>query len=224
LRILLRLFHACAGFQQSIANLAFVPISQASKHRMNEENAMRIPGSNNDRQQSVAGHGPRQPERGVAKRNDHENAVKKTFISGALALLVLAYPAHASAQQPASADKAEQSHEQTAEASFMAENQAAMRKMMMDMAVKPSGNIDADFTAMMIPHHQGAVDMAEAELRYGHNKDLRRIARSIIAGQRQQIDAMKAALGRPLSEATSSATQSGHASRDGAPSAPNAAR
>jgi hypothetical protein len=191
---------------------------------MNKENVMRTPASNNHRQQSGAGHGPRQPEHGVAKRNDRENAVKKTFISSALALLVLAYPAHASAQQAASADKAEQSHEQTAEASFMAENQAAMRKMMMDMAVKPSGNIDADFTAMMIPHHQGAVDMAEAELRYGHNKDLRRIARKIIAEQRQQIDAMKAALGRPLSEATSSVTQSGHASRDGAPSAPNATR
>jgi uncharacterized protein (DUF305 family) len=185
---------------------------------------MRIPGSNNHRQQSVAGQGPRQPERDVQKRNDHQYAMKKTFISGALALLVLAYPARASAQQAASADKAEQSHEQTAEATFMAENQAAMSKMMMDMAVKSSGNVDADFTAMMIAHHQGAVDMAEAELHYGHNRKLRRIARNIIAMQRQQIGAMKAALGQPLSEATSSATQSGHASRDGARSARNAAR
>jgi hypothetical protein len=48
--------------------------------------------------------------------------MKKTFISGALALLVLACPTHASARQPASADKAERSHEQIAEASFMAEN------------------------------------------------------------------------------------------------------
>jgi uncharacterized protein (DUF305 family) len=186
---------------------------------MNEENVMRMPGSNNHRQQSVTGQGLRQPKRGVQKCNDHEYAMKKTFISGALALLVLAFPAHASAQQAASADKAEQ-----AEASFMAENQAAMNKMMMDMAVKPSGNVDADFTAMMIPHHQGAIDMAEAELHYGHNRKLRRIARNIIAGQRQQIGAMKAALGQPLSEATSSATQSGHASRDGARSARNAAR
>jgi uncharacterized protein (DUF305 family) len=65
--------------------------------------------------------------------------------------------------------------------------------------------------------------MAEAELHYGHNRKLRRIARNIIAGQRQQIGAMKAALGQPLSEATSSATQSGHASRDGVRSARNAA-
>jgi uncharacterized protein (DUF305 family) len=77
---------------------------------------------------------------------------------------------------------------------------------------------------MMIPHHQGAVDMAEAELHYGHNEKLRRIARNIIAGQRRQIGAMKAALGRPLSEGTSSAMQSGHASQDGARPARNAAR
>jgi uncharacterized protein (DUF305 family) len=77
---------------------------------------------------------------------------------------------------------------------------------------------------MMIPHHQGAVDMAEAELHYGHNEKLRRIARNIIAGQRRQIGAMKAALGRPLSEGTSSAMQSGRASQDGARPARNAAR
>ncbi len=149
---------------------------------------------------------------------------KKTFISGAFALLVLAHPAHAWAQQAASADNAGRSPQQTAEASFMAENQAAMSKMMKDMAVKPSGDVDADFTAMMIPHHQGAIEMAVAELRYGHNTKLRQIARNIIAGQTQQIPAMKAALGQPLSEATSPATQSGHASQDGARSERNTAR
>src|SRR5712671_6064413 len=192
---------------------------------MNEENVMRMLGHNNHRQQSVAGEGPRHPERGVQKRNGREYAMKKTFISGALGLLVLAYPAHASAQQATAADKAGQSHQQTAEASFMAENKAAMNKMMMDMAVKPSGNVDADFTAMMIPHHQGAVDMAEAELHYGHNRKLRRIARNIVAGQRRQIGAMRAALGQPLSEATSSAVPSGQSSSqtDGR-SAPNTAR
>jgi Domain of unknown function (DUF305) len=176
---------------------------------MNEENVMRM----------------RQPKRGVQTRNDHEYAMKKTFIGGALALLVLAYPGHASAQQASAvASPAKVQHKQTAEASFMAENQAAMSKMMMDMAVKPSGNVDADFTAMMIPHHQGAVDMAEAELHYGHNRKLRRIARNIIAGQRQQIGAMRAALGQPLSEVTSSAAQSGQDSQVGARSARNTAR
>ncbi|MDB5832919.1 MAG: hypothetical protein JWR14_2749 [Caballeronia sp.] len=44
------------------------------------------------------------------------------------------------------------------------------------MLIKPSGDIDRDFTVMMIPHHQGAIDMAQAELRDGHNEQLRRIA------------------------------------------------
>ncbi|WP_247416459.1 DUF305 domain-containing protein [Bradyrhizobium sp. 159] len=148
-----------------------------------------------------------------------KSAMKKTFISGALALLVLAYPAYALAQQPpaaASAAKTEQSTKQTAEASFMAKNQAAMSKMMKDMAAKPTGNVDADFIAMMIPHHQGAVDMAEAELQYGHNKKLRAISRNIIAMQRKQIGAMRAALDQPVSVANSSAAQSGHASQNGA--------
>jgi hypothetical protein len=132
------------------------------------------------------------------------------LIGGALAVLVLACPAYASAQQAASISK-------TAEASFMAENQVAMSKMMKDMAVKPSGNIDADFTAMMIPHHQGAVEMAEAELQYGHNTKLRQIARNIIAGQTQQIGALKAALRQPLGE-------SGDASQGDARPGRNAAR
>jgi hypothetical protein len=211
---------------ESIAN--FSVRTDFSKHRMNEENVMRMLGSNNHRQQSVAGQGPHQPKRGARNRNDHEYAMKKTFISGALALLVLAYPAYVSAQQvPAAvaAGKAEQSHQQTAEASYMAENRAAMNKMMKDMEVKPSGNVDADFTALMIPHHQGAFDMAEAELHYGHNKILRRIARNIVAGQRRQIGAMRAALGQPLSEATSSALPSGRSSsQTDARSAHNTAR
>src|SRR5260370_31216903 len=97
--------------------------------------------------------------------------------------------------------------------------------MMVGVAVKASGNGGGGFPAMMIPHHQGAVDMAEAELHYGHNRKLRRIARNIVAGQRRQIGAMRAALGQPLSEATSSAVPSGQSSSqiDGR-SAPNTAR
>jgi uncharacterized protein (DUF305 family) len=140
------------------------------------------------------------------------------FVLAAFAALILINPVPALAQQAPTADTVEGSHAQTAEASFMAENQAAMKKMMTRMAVKPSGNVDADFTAIMIPHHQGAVDMAKAELRYGHNRKLRRIARNIIAGQQQQIRAMRAALG------SQPATQSGSASQDDAGSAPNVAR
>ena len=55
-------------------------------------------------------------------------------------------------------------------------NDAAMNKMVADMTIKPTGDVDRDFVAMMVPHHQGAIDMAKAVLRYGHNEQLRRLA------------------------------------------------
>ena len=84
------------------------------------------------------------------------------------------------------------------EASFLAENGAAMAKMMAAMDVKPSGDVDADFVATMVPHHQGAIDMAQAQLRYGRNEQLRRIAQEIIVTQQQEIAAMRLAIGQPL--------------------------
>ena len=50
----------------------------------------------------------------------------------------------------------------------------------------------------MTPHHQGAIEMAQAELRYGHNEQLRRMAQEIIVTQQQEIAAMRLALGQPL--------------------------
>ena len=84
------------------------------------------------------------------------------------------------------------------ETPFLAENDQAMTRMMEGMSIKPSGDVDRDFTAMMIPHHQGAIDMAQAELRYGHNEQLRRIAQEIIVEQQQEIIAMRLAIGQPL--------------------------
>ena len=46
------------------------------------------------------------------------------------------------------------------ETPYLQETDAAMTKMMADMAVKPTGDVDRDFVAMMMPHHQGAIDMA----------------------------------------------------------------
>ena len=93
------------------------------------------------------------------------------------------------------------------EAPFLAENNAAMDKMMAGMSVKPTGDVDADFAAMMIPHHQGAIDMALAELRHGTNEQLRRIAQEIIVDQQQEIAAMRLALGQPLPPSTAAPTQ-----------------
>jgi len=82
------------------------------------------------------------------------------------------------------------------EAPFLRENAAAMSTMMAGMNVRPAGDVDADFAAMMIPHHQGAIDMAVAELRHGKNEQLRRIAQEIIVDQQQEIVAMRVALGQ----------------------------
>lgn len=95
----------------------------------------------------------------------------------------------------------------SAEAPFLARNQAAMDKMMAGMEIKPSGDVDRDFSAMMIPHHQGAIDMAQAELLYGHNEQLRRIAQEIIVEQQQEITAMRLALGQPLPPSASAPDQ-----------------
>ena len=85
-----------------------------------------------------------------------------------------------------------------AEAPYLAENVSAMTKMMIDMGIRPSGDVDTDFVAMMVPHHQGAIEMAQAELRYGRNEPLRRMAQEIIVTQLQEITAMKMSLGQPL--------------------------
>ena len=92
------------------------------------------------------------------------------------------------------ADRSDYSDEQP----FLSENDAAMNKMMADMTVKPTGDVDRDFVAMMVPHHQGAVDMAKAELRYGHNEQLRRLAQEIVVTQQQEISVMRFAPGSRL--------------------------
>ena len=83
------------------------------------------------------------------------------------------------------------------EPAFLKENDAAMSKMMADMSVKPSGDVNRDFVEMMIPHHQGAIDMARALLLHGDNEALRRIAQEIVITQQQEIVAMRLAIGEP---------------------------
>jgi uncharacterized protein (DUF305 family) len=92
-------------------------------------------------------------------------------------------------------------------AAFAGENEAAMTRMMSGMHVKSSGDIDRDFAAMMIAHHQGAIEMAQAQLRYGKNEQLRRIAQEIIIDQMQEIAAMRMAVGQPLPPATPAPTR-----------------
>jgi len=71
----------------------------------------------------------------------------------------------------------------------------------MDQGMKQApmaGNPDHDFAAMMIPHHQGAIDMAKVELLYGKDPVLRRIAQEIIVTQQQEIMVMRGQLDQML--------------------------
>ena len=78
-----------------------------------------------------------------------------------------------------------------ADISFDGQMGRAMERMERDMMVAPSGNEDRDFAAMMLPHHQGAVDMARIELQYGKDPVLRRLAEAIIVEQLQEIEVMR---------------------------------
>jgi hypothetical protein len=94
-----------------------------------------------------------------------------------------------------------------AETAYLAENDVAMNKMMSGMVIKPTGDVDRDFVAMMTPHHQGAIDMAQAVLRNGRNEQIRRLAQEIIVTQQQEIAAMRLAIGDPLPPSVPSPTQ-----------------
>ncbi len=75
---------------------------------------------------------------------------------------------------------------------FARQMDAGMKQMMKDMhAPGYSGNPDVDFLAMMIPHHEGAVEMARLALIYGKDPLTRRLAEEIIASQTAEIAAMK---------------------------------
>ena len=67
----------------------------------------------------------------------------------------------------------------------------AMERMQHGMAIPATGDTDVDFARMMIPHHQGAIDMAKAELAEGKDPELRRLAEAIIAAQEKEIAFLK---------------------------------
>jgi uncharacterized protein (DUF305 family) len=81
---------------------------------------------------------------------------------------------------------------------------AANARMHKEMAIALTGNADADFVRGMIPHHQGAVDMAEIALKFGKDETVRKLATDIVAAQRTEIAQMQAWLAKNASMPASS--------------------
>jgi hypothetical protein len=95
-------------------------------------------------------------------------------------------------------DQIEQRHVLPAKADlrFLVESDLAISKMSLGMTVEATGDADRDFVVMMSAHEQGAVDVARAEVKYGHNQELRRLAGDMIAAREHEVLLMHDAVGR----------------------------
>jgi uncharacterized protein (DUF305 family) len=96
------------------------------------------------------------------------------------------------------------------EVAYLKANDKAMSSMMSGMEVKPTGDVDRDFALMMIPHHQGAIDMAQALLKYGKNEELRQLAHNIVKTQSQEIAMMRRVAGVAATAPASSGMDMSH--------------
>ena len=104
--------------------------------------------------------------------------------------LLLTVAAAAAAALPILAQAQHQGH-----GTMSGSDQAYMdvhRKMMGTMQMQPTGNSDRDFATMMIPHHQGAIDMARVQLQHGKDPELLRLAQKIIDDQEREIAQLRA--------------------------------
>jgi uncharacterized protein (DUF305 family) len=70
-------------------------------------------------------------------------------------------------------------------------NGAVMNTMMKNMMVSYTGNADVDFAKGMIPHHQGAIDMARVVLQYGKDAEIKKLADGVVSAQQSEIATMQ---------------------------------
>ena len=108
--------------------------------------------------------------------------MRKTTVLAAIA--VLALPGFALAQSAAT-----QGASSPATQAYMQAMQGMQQKM---QGMTPTNDANKDFVMMMSPHHQAAVDMAEAYLKYGNDPTLKKMARDIVSSQKKEIAEMDA--------------------------------
>ena len=134
-------------------------------------------------------------------------SVRKPLMSLATTISILAAPV-ASAQDQTNARHVGAAAIDSGEQHFIIESELAISTMTLGLTADPTGDVDRDFVALMMAHHQGAIDMARAELKYGHNQELRRLAQSIIAEREQEMSAMRSVVGEAPPSKTSDMTVS----------------
>ena len=124
--------------------------------------------------------------------------IRKTVISLAIISLV-SWLAFATSLGQTKANDLRAAPATRSDQRFIIDSALAMSTMSLNMTVDSTGDVDRDFVAMMMPHHQGAVDLARAELKYGHNEELRQLALSMIAEREHEMSVMRNAFGEPAS-------------------------
>ncbi|WJR78762.1 DUF305 domain-containing protein [Bradyrhizobium sp. NP1] len=121
--------------------------------------------------------------------------IRKTLISLAIILSIF-WVSVALAQHQTGTHRVRVPAAESDEQGFVVDSELALSKMSLDIPVDSTGDVDRDFVAIMMPHHQGAIDVGRAELKCGRNEDVRRIAQSIIAERESEMSAMRAAVGQ----------------------------
>lgn len=114
--------------------------------------------------------------------------------NAAAAFIMLAFAFNAVAQSEGEHDHHSMSMNSAPSSSDNAptrEYKQAMQRMHEGMDITYTGDPDKDFAAGMIPHHQGAIDMAYTQLKYGKDPALKRLAKSIIVAQKKEIRFMQ---------------------------------